>query len=139
MRPALAERPVMLPIWLILGALDGAALVVIGASGNHGAIQDPELVRLFALAADYQGWHTVALLAIGLGGGRVEGGVRRLFHLGAAALVVGTILFSGSLYVPAFTGVAPIPMAAPFGGAFLILGWLLLAAAGIALVRQRRD
>ena len=53
--------------------------------------------------------------------------------------LVAQELGAGSLYVHAFSGVAPIPMAAPFGGAFLILGWLLLAAAGIALVRQRRD
>jgi uncharacterized membrane protein YgdD (TMEM256/DUF423 family) len=129
----------MFPVWLILGALDGAILVVLGAAGSHGAIQDPELVRLFALAADYQGWHAVALLAIGLGGGRVEGGGRRLIHFAAAAFLVGTILFSGSLYVHAFTGVAPIPMAAPFGGGFLILGWLLLIATGVVLLRNRRD
>ncbi len=37
----------MFPVWLILGALDGAILVVIGAAGSHGAIQDPELVPPF--------------------------------------------------------------------------------------------
>ena len=44
----------MLPIWLFLAALDGMTLVIIGAAGGHGVIEDPALVRLFELAADYQ-------------------------------------------------------------------------------------
>lgn len=129
----------MLPVWLFLGALDGAALVVIGASGSHGVIADADLVRLFALAADYQGWHAVVLVAIGFGGGRASGGARWLMHLAAAAFLVGSVLFSGSLYLHAFTGVVLVPMATPLGGGFLILGWLVLAAAAIVWWRRATD
>jgi uncharacterized membrane protein YgdD (TMEM256/DUF423 family) len=129
----------MLPIWLFLAALDGAALVMIGAAGGHGVIEDPALVRLFALAADYQAWHGVALLAIGLAGGRASGLPRRLLHATAAAFLVGTVLFSGSLYVHVLTGAVPIPVLTPLGGGIFIVGWFVLAAAGLSLMRRHDD
>jgi uncharacterized membrane protein YgdD (TMEM256/DUF423 family) len=126
----------MLPFWLLLGALDGAALVVIGAAGSHGVIEDPARVRLFGLAADYHAWHALALVTIGFAGGRATGGARRLLHATAMAFFVGTILFSGSLYVHALTGGVAVPMVTPLGGGILILGWIFLAAAGTSLMRK---
>lgn len=129
----------MLAIWIFLAALDGAALVMIGAAGGHGVIEDPGLMRLFALAADYQAWHGVALLAIGLAGGRVSGLPRRLLHATAIAFLLGTVLFSGSLYVHALTGTVPIPVLTPLGGGIFIVGWFVLAAAGLSLMRRGDD
>ena len=127
----------MLPTWLFLAALDGMALVIIGAAGGHGVIEDPELVHLFALAADYQAWHGLALLAIGLAGGRASGRPRRLIHVTAGAFLLGTVLFSGSLYLHALTGAVPIPVLTPLGGGILIVGWLVLAVAGLTLIGRR--
>jgi uncharacterized membrane protein YgdD (TMEM256/DUF423 family) len=127
----------MLPIWLFLAALDGMALVIIGAAGGHGVIEDPARVRLFGLAADYQAWHGVALLAIGLAGGRASGLPRRLIHVTAGAFLLGTGFFSGSLYLHALTGAAPIPVLTPVGGGILIVGWFVLAVAGLTLIGRR--
>ena len=127
----------MLPIWLFLAALDGMALVIIGAAGGHGVIEDPARVRLFGLAADYQAWHGVALLAIGLAGGRASGLPRRLIHVTAGAFLLGTGFFSGSLYLHALTGAAPIPVLTPVGGGILIVGWFVLAVTGLTLIGRR--
>jgi uncharacterized membrane protein YgdD (TMEM256/DUF423 family) len=113
------------------------ALVIIGAAGGHGVIEDPALVHLFGLAADYQAWHGLALLAIGLAGGRASGLPRRLIHVTAGAFLLGTVLFSGSLYLHALTGAVPIPVLTPLGGGILIVGWFVLAVAGLTLIGRR--
>ncbi|MDA0369436.1 MAG: DUF423 domain-containing protein [Proteobacteria bacterium] len=127
----------MSPVWIVLAALDGAALVVLGAAGGHGVISDPALIRLFDTAADYQAWHMLALLGIGFGGGRLFGTAKWLISAAGAAFLVGSALFCGSLYVHALSGSAPLPWAAPIGGTIMILGWVALAAAGLALLRAR--
>ena len=126
----------MLPIWIILAALDGITLVIIGAAAGHGVIEDPALVGLFELAADYQAWHGLALLAIGFGGG-TTGLSLRLINLAGGAFLLGTVLFSGSLYLHALTGAAPIPVLTPLGGGTLIAGWLVLAIAGATVIGRR--
>jgi uncharacterized membrane protein YgdD (TMEM256/DUF423 family) len=125
-------------LWLVIAALDGAAFVVIGAAGGHGVIADATLQRLFDTASDYHAWHALALLAVAMGQGRLEGAARRLASVAAMLWLVGTVLFSGSLYIHAFIGAAPIPAATPVGGASLIFGWLVLAAAGLVVLRRSR-
>ena len=44
-------------------------------------------------------------------------------------LVIGTVLFSGSLYILVLTGVKPLGMITPLGGFAFLLGWLMLAIA----------
>jgi uncharacterized membrane protein YgdD (TMEM256/DUF423 family) len=45
------------------------------------------------------------------------------------AILLGTVLFSGSLYLMVLTGVKPLGMITPFGGIAFLLGWLLLGIA----------
>ena len=44
----------------------------------------------------------------------------------------GVLLFSGSLYALALTGIRVLGAIAPIGGACFIAGWVLLALAGLA-------
>ncbi|MEQ8249137.1 MAG: DUF423 domain-containing protein [Alphaproteobacteria bacterium] len=126
----------MLPIWILIAAVDGAAFVVIGAAGSHGVIADPSLGRLFDTASDNHAVHALALLAIGFAGGRLNGAARGLVHTAAAAFLIGSGLFSGLLYFHAFAGSSPLPWLTPIGGALMILGWLALAAAGAVTLRR---
>ena len=126
----------MLRLWILLAALDGATFVIIGAAGNHGVICDPVLVRLFDTASDYHAIHALAVLAIGFAGGRCGGVARRLVHAAAFAFVLGSGLFSGSLYLHAFVGVAPVAWLTPVGGGLMILGWLALAASAGLMLRR---
>jgi len=82
--------------------------------------------RMVESGVQIQGWHALALLAIGLWAPR--GGL--LAHSAGAAFVVGTPVFCSAVYSHGITGVS-WGFVAPLGGTMLILGWLLLAASAL--------
>jgi uncharacterized membrane protein YgdD (TMEM256/DUF423 family) len=117
----------MARIWLTLGAIYGLLSVSLGAFGAHGLrgrVAEPMLVT-WATGADYLGMHALALLACGL----IALHLPRSRLIGAAGwcFVIGTILFSGSLFALVLTGVRGLGVITPFGGTLLIAGWALLA------------
>jgi uncharacterized membrane protein YgdD (TMEM256/DUF423 family) len=135
-------------VWCTVGAAVAGLAVVIGAFGAH-VVQDvlkevhasadaKEIAGLsvpasykyfqdFRTAAAYQMTHGVAIFLVGLLGRR---GKARIFAYAAAGCFLGgVILFSGSLYLLAMTGLRWLGMVAPVGGALLIAGWGLLAVA----------
>jgi uncharacterized membrane protein YgdD (TMEM256/DUF423 family) len=126
----------------VLAACSGLIAVGCGAFGAHAlrARLEPRLLEVFETAARYQMYHALALLlvaawlashavdtAAGVAGSREVR--RRLLTFGGWAFVVGTILFSGSLYVMALTGVRALGAITPIGGVAFLLGWGSLALA----------
>jgi len=112
-------------LWLAAGAISGLIAVAAGAFGAH-ALRDlpPRYVGAFKTGAEYQMYHALALLAVaGLGRGRWT-------PLAGGCFVLGTLLFSGSLYALALTQADRWGALTPIGGTFFLLGWLLLALAG---------
>lgn len=105
--------------------------VAAGAFGAHAlrARLAPEQLAIFHTAVQYQFWHALGLLAIGVLL-RTSQGDRRL---GAAAwfLVVGVVLFCGSLYVIALTGARTLGIVTPIGGVALLAGWAALAGSAL--------
>lgn len=106
---------------LVAGALLAATGVMAGAFGSHGlrGLLDAQALGWWQTAVQYQLWHAVALVAFAalpVRAGRP-----------AALIAGGTILFSGTLYIMALTGLRWLGAIAPAGGALLIAGWLLLA------------
>jgi uncharacterized membrane protein YgdD (TMEM256/DUF423 family) len=75
----------------------------------------------------YQMYHALALLGVGLLLARLS--IDGSIWLNAAGwlFVVGTILFSGSLYLLALTGTTWLGAITPLGGVALLVGWLALA------------
>jgi uncharacterized membrane protein YgdD (TMEM256/DUF423 family) len=69
-------------------------------------------------AVQYQMWHAVGLVALA-----AMPGARRA----AILIAAGTLLFSGSLYLMALTGIRALGMVTPLGGALMIAGWGLAA------------
>jgi uncharacterized membrane protein YgdD (TMEM256/DUF423 family) len=114
--------------WVWLGALGGFISVATGAFGAHAlkARVAPDLLAVFETGARYQTYHALALVLVGL-----LQVVRPAMVLDGAgwSFVLGTVLFSGSLYVLALTGVRAFGMVTPFGGVALLAGWLVLAVA----------
>lgn len=114
--------------WAVLFAgLSGAIAVAMGAGAAHGlsARLGPEALGWVRTGADYQLGHSVLLAAVGLFGARGRG------YLASASLfVVGILLFCGSLYVMAFTGMRWLGAVTPIGGGAMIAGWLVLAWSG---------
>ncbi|HLK14433.1 MAG TPA: DUF423 domain-containing protein [Fimbriimonadaceae bacterium] len=114
--------------FLQLGALFGLLSVALGAMGAH-ALRDrltPQDLTTFETAARYQMYHALALLAVALLAGRVED--KRVFAAGWC-FVAGVLVFSGSLYALALTGVKALGAITPLGGVAFMAGWGLLALA----------
>lgn len=121
-------------MWIALGALSGLLSVAAGAFGAHalkGRLA-ADLLVIFETAARYQMYHALALVLVGVlalrGGGpeRVAGSLQ----LAGGLFVVGTVLFSGSLYVLALSGQRWLGAITPLGGLAFLGGWLALAWSG---------
>lgn len=114
--------------WLIVGTGYGLLGVVLGAFGAHAlrARLSEDMLRVWETAVQYQFWHALALLAVGMLATRFAGG-----WLTAAGWTFGfgVLVFSGSLYVLALSGVRVLGAVTPFGGVLLIAGWLCLLVA----------
>lgn len=110
-------------LFAALGALSGAGGVALAAAAAH--VAGPGSLDT---AARFLLLHAPALLALAalLRAGLVG---RRLGIASGILIASGLVLFCGDLSLRALLGVAPVRMAAPAGGALLILGWLLLAPA----------
>jgi uncharacterized membrane protein YgdD (TMEM256/DUF423 family) len=117
-------------LWLFLGALNGLIAVAAGAYGRHAALDDYHK-EMFAIGAEYQMVHALALIAVAwLASSRDR---RRSWTIAIAggAFAFGNLLFSGTLYWFGQTGVLPVAGAAPLGGMLLMAGWLALMIAAI--------
>jgi uncharacterized membrane protein YgdD (TMEM256/DUF423 family) len=106
-----------------LASLSALLSVAFGAFAAHGA-KDARAVELLHTGALYQMTHALAVfgwLAVRkTSGGKVGLSIPALF-------LVGTLLFSGSLYALAFGAPRPLGVVTPFGGFCFLAGWLLLA------------
>ncbi len=111
------------PRILTFAAVLGAVAVTAGAFGAHG-LKDhvaPEDLAIWETAVRYQAWHALALLACAaLAPARRLGGAVWCF-------LIGTVVFSGSLYVLVLTGARWLGAITPLGGVLMIAGWVLLA------------
>ena len=116
----------MARIFLVLGALSGFSSVAAGAFGAHALRQrlDEKLLAVFETGARYQMFHALALLVIGALAARGES---RALAVAGWAMVAGTVLFSGSLYALALSGVRGLGAITPLGGVAFLVGWLALA------------
>jgi uncharacterized membrane protein YgdD (TMEM256/DUF423 family) len=115
----------MARLFWTLGCIFALLAVAAGAFGAHAlrSRMAPDLLAVFETGARYQMYHALALLAVAWGAERWPGG-------GAAAagwaFVAGIVLFSGSLYVLALTGVRWLGAVTPLGGVAFLVGWGLL-------------
>ncbi len=114
---------------LVAGAISafvGVAAGAFGAHGLHGRIS-PDLLEVFDTGVRYQMLHALALVALAALAGRWPGGA-----WGAAGwlFVAGTVLFSGSLYALALTGIRWLGAVTPFGGVAFLVGWVVVAVTG---------
>ncbi len=113
-------------IFCAIGALYGFFGVALGAFGAHAlkARLSADLLAVFEVGVRYQLVHACALLVLGWAATRWSGNAL----LAAGWLfAVGTVLFSGSLYVLVLSGVRGFGAVTPIGGVALLGAWLCLA------------
>ena len=118
-------------VFFAIGALMAGLSVGAGAYGAHaGPSLGVEEVVWIEKAARYQIYHSFALICVSLAMSQWQERAR-LFQVAGGLFLLGIISFSGSLYLMAFTGV-DLGYMTPAGGIAFIVGWLVVAVAGIS-------
>ena len=117
-------------VFVALGAVSALVSVGAGAFGAHAlrARLPPDLVAVFETGARYQMYHALGLLAVAWASVRWPGG---LAPIAGWLFLAGTVLFSGSLYALALTGVRALGAVTPLGGLAFLAGWGVLAFAAV--------
>ena len=113
--------------FLSLGAINAFICVALGAFGAHGLKNSlsEDMLVVFHLAVQYHFYHALALMIIGLI--LLHFTKSRLIALSGWLMLLGIVLFCGSLYILSLTGVRGLGMIAPLGGLSLLSAWALLA------------
>ena len=141
--------------WLVSAAILAGLAVAFGAFGAHalerhlkarnadGGGSPERALNTWEIGARYQMYHALALFGLGLFVARDERkgdeAMRparrgRLANIAGGCFLLGTVLFSGSLYALVLTKISMMGMITPIGGLFQIAGWI--AFAGAAIMRR---
>jgi uncharacterized membrane protein YgdD (TMEM256/DUF423 family) len=112
---------------LILASIAMFTAVALGAFGAHAlkARLTPDLAAVWQTTVQYHAWHGLALFGVGLLLAQDPG--RGGVALAGWLFVAGIVIFSGSLYALAFTGIRGLGAVTPIGGLALLAGWAVLA------------
>jgi len=111
---------------LLAGALLGALGVALGAFGAHALkpmLTASGRLEAYELAVRYEFYHALALLLTGVLQQFITSNYIKIASL---FFLLGTVVFSGSLYLLSISNNTLFAMATPIGGAVLILGWVFL-------------
>lgn len=112
-------------LFLKTGATLAGLSIALGAFGAHAFKQILELsnrTETYETAARYQMYGALALIFIGILTDKIP---HKYFTWAGYCFIVGTIIFSGSLYLICATGITMWGAVAPIGGAGLMIGWIL--------------
>ena len=128
-----------MPIFLILAAFLGVSALLIGSLGAHlwqDILAERDTVGRFHRAENYLFYHALGLAVVAQ---LVERFPAQKFQSVGWCLIVGVIIFSGSLLVYSVTGFQPVVKITPLGGSLLILGWILLGIRSWQMYRRHRN
>lgn len=120
-------------VLIMAGGILGLLGVVAGAMGVHALrdVLDAKALNTFETGVRFQMYHALALLAVGSLAGRWKTG---FVKLSGVLFTAGVVLFSGSLYILAITGIGVFGAIAPLGGLSLMAAWTSLI---VGAIRQR--
>ncbi|HEY7897746.1 MAG TPA: DUF423 domain-containing protein [Gemmatimonadaceae bacterium] len=116
-------------LFILLGSVNAALAVILGAFGAHmlKARLSPEMLNVYQVGSHYHFYHAIGMLVVGLLAAQLhnDGAVQ----LSGFLMLAGIVLFSGSLYLLAVTGLTWLGAVAPLGGLAFIAAWVVLAVA----------
>lgn len=124
----------MAKLFITLAALSGMFAVIFGAFGAHGlrGKLDNYAMGVFETAVQYHFYHALALLAVGIIA--LSQPHTTLLKSSGWLFLLGTLIFSGSLYILALSGVKWLGAVTPLGGLAFIAGWACLAVASWKMI-----
>ena len=116
----------MAKLFLALGSINALLVVLIGAFGAHAlkARLTVENMAVFQTGVQYHFYHAVGLILLGLIALQIP--ITPYLRWSGWLMLVGIILFSGSLYALSITNIRWLGMITPFGGMTFIIAWLML-------------
>lgn len=114
-------------LFLVLAGINGFIAVSLGAFAAHGLKNalSPDLLATFQTGVQYHMYHALALLGIGVLS--LHFPAQTLLKAAGFLFLAGIVLFSGSLYVLALSGIRWLGAITPLGGVAFLGGWALLA------------
>lgn len=119
-------------LFFIIGSLSACLAVAAGAFGAHALKSrlSADLLDIFEIGVRYQMYHALALLSVAWACSRWPGS---LTTASGWLFVIGTVIFSGSLYILSMSGVRWFGAITPIGGVAFLAGWVCLV---LAVVRS---
>jgi len=117
--------------FIVTGAIHAFLAVALGAFAAHGLkdILDAYSTGIWNTAVQYQMFHAGGLLAVGILMSRKLMGNVKLLNIAGWCMNIGILLFAGSLYTLAVTGIGKLGAITPFGGVFFLISWVCLLVA----------
>lgn len=121
--------------WGLIGSICGGLAVMAGAFGAHAlrGTLDARMLEIFETAARYEMFHAFALIVVAWRSGSSPG---RAATLAGVLFTAGIVIFSGSLYALALSGVRGFGAVTPLGGLCLIVAWGALAVTFVKPARR---
>jgi uncharacterized membrane protein YgdD (TMEM256/DUF423 family) len=118
--------------FLLIGSALGFLGVAFGAFGAHALKTrlSADMLAVFETGVRYQMYHAFAVLIVAAAIGQL--GSARLLVVAGWSFAAGVLLFSGTLYALAFTGIGVLGAVTPIGGLLFLAGWACLAIFAIA-------
>ncbi|MBI4292939.1 MAG: DUF423 domain-containing protein [Betaproteobacteria bacterium] len=123
-------------VFLAIGAIAMLAAVALGAFGAHALKTQlgAELLAVYRTGVEYHFYHALGLLAVGSASLRMP--ESKCLRASGWLMTAGILVFSGSLYALALSGVGELGAITPFGGVAFLLAWALFALAVLKLPRS---
>lgn len=116
----------MAKLFLIIGSILGGTGVMIGAFGAHALknlLETSGRMETFETAVKYQFYHALALILLGL---LIAKNEQNYYQYSGYSFLIGTFIFSGSLYILCLSGITKFGMITPIGGVLMIAGWIFM-------------
>jgi uncharacterized membrane protein YgdD (TMEM256/DUF423 family) len=125
------ERRENMKVFIIIGAINAFLAVALGAFGAHGLADKlgPKYLEIWKTGVTYQMFHATGILVIGLILSKVAGS--SLFTWSGWLMLIGIILFSGSLYILSVTKIGILGAITPLGGVSFLAAWILIVIGAV--------
>ena len=118
-------------VFIILGAINAFLAVALGAFGAHGleGKLEPKYLEIWKTGVTYQMFHATGILIIGVLLGKLP--ASSLLSWSGWLMLIGIVLFSGSLYVLSVTKIGILGAITPLGGVAFLVAWILIIIAAV--------
>ncbi|RSD27191.1 DUF423 domain-containing protein [Mesobacillus subterraneus] len=118
-------------LFILIGAINAFLSVALGAFGAHGleGKVEPKYLETWKTGVTYQMFHATGLLIIGILAGKLPASA--LLNWSGWLMLIGIILFSGSLYILSVTKISILGAITPLGGLAFLAAWVLLMIAAV--------